>query len=87
MKVIVHRTFGKQFAKVDAKIRRHFQARRDLFLDSPYHPLLYTHPLTGDRTGQWSFNVTGDWRVVFEFNDQSIVTFLEIGTHDSLFNK
>ena len=25
------------------------------------------HPLKGDRTGQWSVRVSGDWRVVFRF--------------------
>lgn len=27
------------------------------------------HPLSGDRAGQWSINVTGNWRITFEFID------------------
>ena len=27
------------------------------------------HPLTGDRRGQWSVRVSGNWRVVFRFED------------------
>ncbi len=27
------------------------------------------HPLKGDRTGQWSVRVSGNWRVVFRFVD------------------
>ena len=27
------------------------------------------HPLTGDRAGQWSVRATGNWRVVFRFED------------------
>ena len=27
------------------------------------------HPLTGDRAGQWSVRVTGNWRIVFRFED------------------
>jgi len=87
MRVIIHRGFAKQFGKANSKIKEQFRVRRDLFIVSPYHSLLFTHPLTGDRTGQWSFNVTGDWRVVFEFNNSDTVTFLEIGTHDSLYKK
>jgi len=26
-------------------------------------------PLRGDRAGQWSVRVTGNWRVVFRFQD------------------
>ncbi len=27
------------------------------------------HPLSGDREGLWTITVSGNWRVVFEFND------------------
>lgn len=27
------------------------------------------HPLTGDRRGQWSVRVSGNWRIVFRFQD------------------
>ena len=31
------------------------------------------HPLKGDRTGQWSVCVSGNWRVVFRFEDGEAV--------------
>ena len=42
----------------------------------PYHmdlPGLRLHPLKGDRAGQWSVSVTGNWRVVFRFADGEVV--------------
>lgn len=27
------------------------------------------HALKGDRGGQWAINVSGNWRIVFEFED------------------
>jgi len=27
------------------------------------------HPLTGDRKGFWSVSVTGNWRLIFRFED------------------
>ena len=27
------------------------------------------HPLTGDRRGQWSVRVSGNWRIIFCFED------------------
>ena len=27
------------------------------------------HALKGDREGQWAINVSGNWRMVFEFED------------------
>ena len=31
------------------------------------------HPLKGDRSGQWSVRVSGNWRVVFRFKDREAV--------------
>ena len=31
------------------------------------------HPLKGDRAGQWSVSVTGNWRIVFRFADGEVV--------------
>ena len=31
------------------------------------------HPLKVDRAGQWSFRVSGNWRVVFRFEDGEAV--------------
>ena len=87
MQVLIHRNFGKQFAKVSAQIKIKFSLRRDLFLQDPSYPLLNNHPLTGDRKGEWSFNVTADWRVIYEFVDFDTVVFLEIGTHSNLYKK
>jgi toxin HigB-1 len=30
------------------------------------------HPLHGDREGQWSVSISGNWRVVFEFAGQNV---------------
>jgi len=31
------------------------------------------HPLKGERSGQWSVRVSGNWRVVFRFEDGEAV--------------
>ena len=44
-------------------------------LDSAIHPGdmdlpgYRLHPLTGDRRGQWSVRVSGNWRIVFRFSN------------------
>jgi proteic killer suppression protein len=30
------------------------------------------HPLHGDREGQWSASISGNWRVVFAFEGQNV---------------
>ena len=31
------------------------------------------HPLKGDRAGQWAIRVSGNWRIVFRFEDGEAV--------------
>ena len=35
-------------------------------MDAPEYRL---HPLKGDRRGRWSVRVSGNWRIVFRFED------------------
>ena len=36
-------------------------------------PGLRLRPLKGDRAGQWSVSVSGNWRIVFRFADGEVV--------------
>jgi proteic killer suppression protein len=35
-------------------------------------PGLRLHPLHHDRVGQWAVSVSGNWRIVFEFDGQNV---------------
>ena len=80
-----HRTFKKRYKKIPIKIRRQFDERFRVFVEEPFHPILNNHPLTGDRLGQWSINVTGDWRAVYVFEDKNTIVFIDIDTHSNLY--
>lgn len=79
------RTFEKKFAKLPAKVREQFKKRRDLFAQEPYHPSLYNHLLKEPYTGCRSISVTGNYRAIFYHVSDSIVRFINIGTHHELF--
>jgi len=40
--------------------------------DIPAMPGWKLHGLRGDRKGQWSISITGNWRIVFEVIDDEI---------------
>ena len=44
-------------------------ARKPSDLDLPGYRL---HPLKGDRNGFWSITISGNWRVVFRFDDGDV---------------
>ena len=39
------------------------------------------HPLTGDRRGQWSVRVCGNWRIVFRFVNREAVDVTLVDYH------
>lgn len=85
MRILLHRDFDKKFIKLQPKLREKFKERRDLFLENPFNPILNNHPLTGDRIGQWSINITGDLRVIYFIQNDSTVVFIDIDTHSNLY--
>lgn len=87
MIILLHRDFKKKFTKLHPKLKKQFWERRDLFLQNPFHPLLNNHALSGNRQAQWSINITGDWRLIYEFTDTDTVVFLDIDTHNNLYGK
>ena len=85
MILIIHRSFEKKFKKLHLNIKEKFRERRDLLLKDPFNPLLNNHPLGGDREGQWSININGDWRVIYEFKTKDMIVFIDIDTHANLY--
>ena len=77
--------FRKRYKKIPIKIRSQFNERLRLFIREPYHPILNNHSLTGDRFGQWSIDITGDWRAIYIFQDSTSIIFIDINTHSNLY--
>ena len=85
MRLSLHRSFTKKYAKASPITQSRFKERRDLFIKESDHPLLHLHPLSGDRKGQWSINVTGDWRALFIYEDEQTIIFIDLDTHSNLY--
>ena len=53
-----------------ARLEVRLQALHTAFsIDDMDIPGWRLHPLKGDRKGLWAINVTGNWRIVFKFED------------------
>jgi len=85
MKIVLHRNFEKKFIKLHPKLKEQFKERRNLFLENPSHTQLNNHPLSGDKIDQWIINITGDWRVIYVFNDKDVIVFIDVDTHSNLY--
>jgi mRNA-degrading endonuclease YafQ of YafQ-DinJ toxin-antitoxin module len=84
MKLLSHKKFEKQYAKLPKEIKGKFLLRIKLFKENQIASVLNIHQLKGDRHPLLSMNITGDYRALFLINKDA-VTFYEIGTHSELY--
>jgi addiction module RelE/StbE family toxin len=77
--------FNKNYAKLNNKIKTKFEERLTLFSKEPCSRLLNLHKLSGKYEGAWSINITGDYRAIFYKETETLMTFINIGTHSELF--
>jgi addiction module RelE/StbE family toxin len=85
IKIEYSKRFHKQFSKLNPKLRQQFKDRQRLWLTDPYNPQLHLHMLSGEYSGLYSINITGDIRALYEKIGDSYVIFGFIGTHSQLY--
>lgn len=59
--------------------------RLELFTKDETHPLLDNHPLRFEWKGYRSINITGDYRLIFKKETDTLVRLEEVGTHSELY--
>ena len=85
MKAGFNKNFEKQFDKLPKNIQEQFFIRLNVFLDSPFNPILNNHQLRGKFKNMRSINITGDIRAIYEQINKNIVLFLMIANHSNLY--
>ena len=87
----MHLKYAKKFLKnfdrrieKNAKLKKQFQERLELFLTDPQNPLLKNHRLVGARKYLNAFSVTGNIRVLY-YQKGDTVYLLDIGTHNQVY--
>jgi addiction module RelE/StbE family toxin len=81
-----HRKFKKKYYDaLPLKVKAQFRSRLELYCSDPQSSALRVHALKGKYIGAWSFDVTGDYRVIFEREGDHIIVLLMIGTHSQLY--
>ena len=83
--VTFSKNFKKSFRKRDKFVQKKIRERIRLFREDPFNTVLNNHKLHGEYGGCNSINITGNFRVVFEYLDESHIIFLDIGTHPELY--
>ena len=85
IEILTTKDFDKSFKKKDKFIQKKAFERIRLFRQDPFNIVLNNHSLTGEYKNERSFNVTGDYRIIFYYIDKNTVCFTDIGTHPELY--
>lgn len=85
LKVVPSKKFLKSFHKKDEKIRKQTTLRIRLLREDQYNPILNNHKLSGEYKGLSSINITGDYRLIFEYVNKDSILLIDIDTHSNLY--
>ncbi len=75
----------KKWKKKYPDLIANFQDTLTQFTESPFHPSLKTHNLSGKLKGYWAFSITYEYRLVFKFISENKALLIDIGTHDEVY--
>jgi len=77
----------KKWSNQHPELKAHFAKKIVQFEEDPFHPSLKTHTLSGVLKGLWSFRITYEHRLVFDFVDGSRtqVVLIDIGSHEEVY--
>lgn len=60
--------------------------RTKWFKNNPQDTRLDNHPLKKPMLGKWSFSITDDFRIIYEWLGKTTVRFLAIGPHVKVYS-
>ena len=77
----------KKWCRQHPELMAQFTKKIVLFEMDPFHPSLKTHTLSGVLKGLWSFRITYEYRLIFDFFDEkrTQVILINIGTHEEVY--
>lgn len=84
VKIVYTGKFARNYKKLSHSIKIQAERKEQLFRKEPFDSRLKTHKLKGNLSEFWSFSITYQYRIVFEFDSKSknIVYFYDVGDHD-----
>lgn len=79
------KSFDKQYAKLNSKVKRQFKERIELFRVEPFDVMLRNHALKGKYLGYRSIDIAGDVRALYTVKGDIVIIFGFIGTRSQLY--
>ncbi|MBI2052591.1 MAG: type II toxin-antitoxin system mRNA interferase toxin, RelE/StbE family [Candidatus Sungbacteria bacterium] len=74
--------FRQAYKKLPQFVKEKASEREVIFRNSPFDSRLDTHKLHGKYKNYLAFTVVGQYRIMFAFNGENVIDFVNIGTHE-----
>ena len=85
VQLIYSKHFLKSIKKLPTPIKNKLATKLELLQKNPFHPLLHTKSLTGPLFGFYSFRITREWRVIFQFLAPEVIKLIEVGHRKDIY--
>lgn len=85
MKIIFHKNFRKEFAKLNKDEQKRVLFRLDIFQNDHLNKILNNHELKGPLSGFRSINLSGNLRAHYTLVAKDTAFFVLLGTHSELY--
>lgn len=85
MRIYYSDYFLKSARKLPLTIQTRLAKNLSLLEQSPFHALLHTKALSGNLAGFYSFRVTRDWRVIFQFLEEDCIKLIDVGHRKDIY--
>lgn len=88
MKIKYHKRFEKQFKKLLPQDKKKVINIVEIFIYDVNHTSLRNHKLKGALAGKRAISVKSDLRIIFEeFDNYTLVIFLDLGKHNRVYKQ
>lgn len=78
--------FKKKYKALSPQIKSKVEEKLAIFVADQFDEVLNNHKLNGEYKGYRSINITGDIRIVYRVEDDTICYLHTIGTHSDLYS-
>ncbi|OGZ38376.1 MAG: hypothetical protein A3A94_03365 [Candidatus Portnoybacteria bacterium RIFCSPLOWO2_01_FULL_43_11] len=77
IKIVYGNSFLKSVKKLPKQQQEKLADLLEVLRENPFHQLLHAKSLTGSLAGFYSFRITRDWRVIFQFVNPQTIKLIE----------
>jgi addiction module RelE/StbE family toxin len=83
--VVYTSSFLKSARKLPKAQQNKLTKLLEILQENPFHPQLHSKALTGKLTGFYSFRITREWRVIFQFLAPDKIKLTVIGHRKDIY--